>query len=123
MLRQDSNDPLLGGLRLILAGEPECMFEHLLKTTGVVAVSQPFADGFLPGINDEACSLLGGRECFEFRRLKPPGRARLELMHRLGPKLVAHLFQAIAVNHAAASDWPEPPRTGRVFQIAAYGSD
>ena len=76
---------------------------------------------FLPSINDEARSLLGGRECFEFRRLKPPGGARLKSMHCLGPKLVAHLFQAIAVDHAAASDRPEPPRAGRVFQIAAYG--
>jgi hypothetical protein len=118
--QQDSNDSLLGGLRPMLRGELECMFEHLMET-GVDAVSQPFVDGFLPGIDDEACLLLGGRECFEFRRFEPPGRARLELMHRLGPKLVAHLFQAIAVNHAAASDWPEPPRTGRVFQIAAYG--
>src|SRR5262245_32821342 len=41
-------------------------------------------------------------------------------MHRLGPQLSASLFQAVAVDHAAASDWPEPPRTGRVFQIAAY---
>ena len=77
--------------------------------------------GLLPGVDDEACGLLGSRECFEFRRLKPPARARLELMHRLGPNLIAHLFQAIAVDHAAASNWPEPPRTGRVFQIAAYG--
>src|SRR6266566_4942481 len=118
--RQDANDSSLGRLRLMLGGEPERIFENL-PDTDVDAVSQPFTDGCLPGIDDETCSLLGGRECFEFRRLEPPRRARPESMHRLGPKLVARLFQAIAVDHALASNWPETPRTGRVFEIAAHG--
>ena len=83
--------------------------------------SPRFADAFLTGIDEEACRLLDGRECLELRRLKPPARARLESMHRLGPKLIARVFQAIAIDHASASNRPEPPRTGGIFQIAACG--
>ena len=71
--RQDTGDALLELLRPLLGGEPERVFEHLPETD-IDAISQPFANRFLPSINDEARSLLGGRECFEFRRLKPPAR-------------------------------------------------
>src|SRR5262245_44967487 len=102
----------------MLGGDPEPMFKHL-RETDVVAVSEPFAEAFLPGIDDESCRLLDPRECLEFRCRRPPGRARLELMHSLGPKLVARVYQAIAINHASANNRPEPPRAGRILQIVA----
>src|SRR5258707_13066171 len=80
---QDINGTVLGDLRLLLGGEPKRTLKHL-RETDVSAVSQPFADVSLPGIDRKARLLLGGRERFEFG-CQPPGRTRLVSMRGLGP--------------------------------------
>ena len=74
--RQDGDDALLHGLRLLFRLESECAFNHL-RETDVGAVIDPRADRFIPSVGDKARILFDGCERFEFRRLKPPLRARL----------------------------------------------
>ena len=113
-MSEDFHHSILRRLHALLAGQSKRMFEYLCDAH-IAAVAQPFADGCFPGIDDEARSLFGGGQCFEFRRFLPPRRTRRVLLHGFGPELVANLFQTVTVDHAAASDWPEPSRSGWIF--------
>ena len=42
-------------------------------------------------------------------------------MHGLGPELVTVPFKGFTVDGAVTRDRPEPPRAGRVFEVAANG--
>ena len=98
------------------------MFSAPLSTsrnTHVLAPAEPPLNDLAPRSDLIAEPLFGGGERFQLRRLQPPFRACPIPRNGLGPELIAVAFECVTVDHAVASDRPEPARAGRVPEIAA----
>src|SRR5262249_16296043 len=72
-VRQNVDDPLLGGLRPLPLWKPERLLQHLPEG-GIGAIPQPLVDAFLPSVDDEALCLLDRGERLKLRA-QPPWRA------------------------------------------------
>ena len=86
-------------------------------------VAEPLLDRLLPEVALEARGLLDGGQSLELGRFQPPRGAGLEAHDGFGPELITVALDAVAVDHADASDRPNPARARRVRQITGRSAD